>query len=444
MRPSFLMTEPQIPAPETLSPVTIKVRVAALRNTRHSGYFHHSRLILFALLWTLGLSFTIQAQKPEIPPACSKLESSNPLNMLVLGDSIMWGQGLLEKHKFSYLVQDWLCQKTNRRVEITREAHSGATIKADGASCPKAEGEVNISRPTILDQVESALSFYGDGSKVDLVLVDGCANDINFRNIVDPEMTKDRLTKLVGSTCGERGSELLDSVTRAFPKAWVIVTGYYPVITERTAKNLITRLLIRIFQKETAAYKFSILKNDRAKFAHLADMSRHWQRESSGRILDNIIKVNQRLRDSGDEARVWYAEPLSFSPQSGFSAPKSLLWTSGFNSTGRAFLAKFLKVIMLGLKNFQPNDEVFSLRQESCQKAAQECPGEFQGSPEQSEKERKRVARMNRLQCEYAAFGHPNREGARRYAEGITRRIDYLIKNIGWLRETVNRPARLD
>ena len=49
--------------------------------------------------------------------------------MLVLGDSILWGQGLTEKNKISYKVQEWLCKETGRLVKVWREAHSGAVIK---------------------------------------------------------------------------------------------------------------------------------------------------------------------------------------------------------------------------------------------------------------------------------------------------------------------------
>jgi hypothetical protein len=58
-----------------------------------------------------------------------------PLRMLAIGDSVMWGQGLEEKHKFSYLVRDWLCDQRGGGkcrgaddVQLHVEAHSGAKI----------------------------------------------------------------------------------------------------------------------------------------------------------------------------------------------------------------------------------------------------------------------------------------------------------------------------
>src|ERR1041385_301745 len=51
-----------------------------------------------------------------------------PLNLLVLGDSISWGQGLKEEHKAWFLVKSWLQQNTGREVRERIEAHAGAVI----------------------------------------------------------------------------------------------------------------------------------------------------------------------------------------------------------------------------------------------------------------------------------------------------------------------------
>ena len=47
------------------------------------------------------------------------------LEMLVLGDSILWGQGLKTEHKSWHLVKLWLEKNTGRRVVERLEAHSG-------------------------------------------------------------------------------------------------------------------------------------------------------------------------------------------------------------------------------------------------------------------------------------------------------------------------------
>ena len=42
--------------------------------------------------------------------------TARPLNMLVLGDSILWGEGLKAKHKSWYQVKVWLEKTTGRPV----------------------------------------------------------------------------------------------------------------------------------------------------------------------------------------------------------------------------------------------------------------------------------------------------------------------------------------
>ena len=49
--------------------------------------------------------------------------------MLVLGDSITWGQGLSVQGKFWWRVKSWLQEKTGREVKEKIEAHSGALIE---------------------------------------------------------------------------------------------------------------------------------------------------------------------------------------------------------------------------------------------------------------------------------------------------------------------------
>src|ERR1044071_2973774 len=56
-------------------------------------------------------------------------QKSRPLNMLVLGDSIMWGQGLKPEHKSWYQVKMWLEKTTGRTVLERVEAHSGALME---------------------------------------------------------------------------------------------------------------------------------------------------------------------------------------------------------------------------------------------------------------------------------------------------------------------------
>ena len=100
--------------------------------------------------------------------------------MLVLGDSILWGQGLKEQNKTWYLVKTWL-QTNGHSVRERIEAHAGAMIGTPGAEMPKTltvHGEIASAYPTLHDQIDIAVRSYVDPSLVDLVLVDGCINDV--------------------------------------------------------------------------------------------------------------------------------------------------------------------------------------------------------------------------------------------------------------------------
>ena len=59
------------------------------------------------------------------------MKNNEVFNMVVIGDSIAWGNGLNKKSKYSYLVADWLQEKLNRPVEVTVYAHSGAAIAGE-------------------------------------------------------------------------------------------------------------------------------------------------------------------------------------------------------------------------------------------------------------------------------------------------------------------------
>src|ERR1041385_3847233 len=57
-------------------------------------------------------------------------------NLLVLGDSILWGQGLKTEHKSWHLVKNWLEENQHMTVRERVEAHAGAVIGSAGNAAP--------------------------------------------------------------------------------------------------------------------------------------------------------------------------------------------------------------------------------------------------------------------------------------------------------------------
>ena len=79
-----------------------------------------------------------------------------PLNLLVLGDSVSWGQGLKDEHKAWYLVKRWLQQISGRDVYERIEAHSGAMIGSPEDNhddqVMSLDGELSRAVPTVNEQ----------------------------------------------------------------------------------------------------------------------------------------------------------------------------------------------------------------------------------------------------------------------------------------------------
>lgn len=141
-------------------------------------------------------------------------------------------------------------------MELTLLAHSGAII---GAQQPidvndpdmGIHGEIPRSQPTIRELVNM---FPGDPQDVDLVLIDGCINDITSRWVALPEYiprdmvsgpiaisTKDLNMRLqfrqeISEICHDHLKGLLQEVARKFnnPETRIVVTGYYQAISDRT------------------------------------------------------------------------------------------------------------------------------------------------------------------------------------------------------------------
>src|SRR6185312_3794815 len=110
--------------------------------------------------------------------AVAAMPPGDSFHMLVLGDSVMWGQGLRDEEKFSSRLKCWLEEKINREVSVHVEAHSGAVISAvsnDPAASVASDGEVNRSTPTINLQLDQAIQFYQNvHASPALILMNGC------------------------------------------------------------------------------------------------------------------------------------------------------------------------------------------------------------------------------------------------------------------------------
>lgn len=175
-------------------------------------------------LITVGLLLLLASvARGQDSPGGPQSQPAGPIHMLVIGDSILWGQGLKTEHKSWYRVKLWLQENTGRKVIERVEAHSGAVIERTSATnnLTSDNREVNLALLTLHEELDQALKEYPDPSQVDFVLVSGCGNDVGALNLLNAVSTAEVET-MTNSKCGEPVENLLRRILTSFPKAFVI------------------------------------------------------------------------------------------------------------------------------------------------------------------------------------------------------------------------------
>src|SRR5436189_2378418 len=157
------------------------------------------------------------------------------LQMVAIGDSYVWGNGLRSADKFRTLVQQQLSQSLQRPVRSVVYAHSDATLKPDSSltNAPR-PGDVGGSYPTIEQQADCV----PNPANVDFILMDGCINDLPAFNIADPTAPPESIAKQVASKCLPM-AEVLAKILARFPKARVVLVGYHLLYSEQTPADLL-------------------------------------------------------------------------------------------------------------------------------------------------------------------------------------------------------------
>ena len=359
---------------------------------------------------------------PILGQSAQPVAVDRQFNLLVLGDSIAWGQGLRDEHKAWYLVKTWLQTTAGREVRERIEAHSGAVVGSVGDARSHAvvplDGELSRARPSVNDQIDDALKSYADPSQVDLVLVDGCINDVDSQRLLNAANTREGIREFAQMKCGPPVEALLGRITSSFPNAHVILTGYYPIISEKTANDFFMRALAKRFYAPGAG---APLLNDKELRARLIEISKEWYQASNQMLAAATERIDAQLGAKGSRQRVLFAEVV-FLPEHSFAARQSRLWS--FDASA---LRKLLVVLTLGRVTLNTNDERRSQRSARCNEILKRPPDETK------DQELAREGRLTR--CRLAAIAHPNRKGAVMYAEAIGNQLKLLIKDGGWLKD---------
>lgn len=338
--------------------------------------------------------------------------SERPLEMLALGDSVMWGQGLKPENKFTYIIQTWLESKTGRKVNFHREAHSGAKIFPEIDKGKAFHGEINFPSPSIFQQITNSLEYYknrkdSDGGKlvpeaVDLIFVNGGINDMGALNIFFS--TENKISGKAKKYCYDGMSKLLTKIVHTYPNAKIVVPGYFPLISGLSSptevldvvltvvkENKIQTFLSKLAKKilEKTPDKFHLIHNA------LTNNSNTWYAESNNRLKQAVEEINSKNKNLlffGTNPQILFVE-VPFKPENCYAVDET------------TFLWRLESQIAA-------NDEVFEERKQVC-----------------------KVFKNNSIKeiiCSRAGAFHPNVKGAKAYARVIEDKLQEVSENTIW------------
>ena len=339
----------------------------------------------------------------------------------------MWGQGLKQERKFWWRIKCWLQEKTGRAVYEKIQAHSGASLEtaATERALYSSDGEVPSFTPSINQQVEDALLHYTNRGSVDLVLVNGCINDVDVRNLLNSATKLEPLEANIKEACGGRMQKLLRRTALAFPNAHLIVTGYYHIFSDETDHNRFTSMLVK---KLTSPSKDDEEMSDKEMRRRLVAISDLWYQVSTRSLIEAVSAVNAEL---SPEPRIHFVE-IDFYPEHAFAAPETLLWNFKFGSTNLSGLRRAIVIVTLGTAAYKPNDQMREMRSRSCKEIYNRM------KKKNETKQEKEIRESSYLACRYASLGHPNQMGALVYTESIKGRLMGIIETEGWRRTAGN------
>jgi hypothetical protein len=274
-------------------------------------------------------------------------------------------------------------------------------------------GEINTSFPTILQQVR-----YYKGppypNDVNLILVDGCINDVGAFKITNPRVSSNDIIHQANLSCYHGMKQLLTEITNKFPNAKVIVAGYYQEISDNSYSKL--RELINWIIPYYLTIVLSTFPGGPAVIGAyfvehnvLTTIIRNWRTFASDSTYFLKLAVDEINGPSGCIGCPFSGERISlaipdFRPENAILAE-------------RPYVFEFYRKENIGnlglplLYYFRENKLPVGVLDEVKEERAHACnnPGIF--SVPNS---------FDSITCPVASIGHPNFDGAKEYARAIT------------------------
>jgi lysophospholipase L1-like esterase len=300
--------------------------------------------------------------------------------LAALGDSAMWGNGLEESSKFTSLVARRIEQELGGQVVRNVRAVSGANIVIDSSDgvCSRRCGDGEV--PEVFTSVTTQAETLEQPELYDLILLDGCGNDVGLEHILSSTDNTELISERVELYCRDEMARLLLRVRALAPQAPIVVTGYFPFVSGESDLSAIT----------TWAAALGI---DLGTEEDIADATRNFVVNSEVFVRESTAALRAAVEAvdglENDDPPIVFVNP-GFGADNATFAPQAWLW----GLTQNIPLANQLRISLLMF----PEDPLLDERVGRCGRGG--------------------VA-PSLLACIYGALGHPNRAGAQAYANGI-------------------------
>ena len=370
----------------------------------------HSRRNFIKQLGAFAGGLAFAGRSVLSAPLFPDSENSKAFDFLVVGDSLIWGQGLREEQKFYHLTKEWLRTevfKNTREINVKVKAHSGASInlrRFEADALEKAEigetefyhPEVNISFPSINAQIDVARQEYKNPESVDLIMLTGGITDIRLSVILNPLKDNDELRREIVKHCNEKMFEMLGKAAAEFPNALIVLVGYYPFLSKYTPASTMLNNLLEIYEfprplKSAINNPLNrrLLKRYRKK---MIERSLIWAQDSTREFKKAVERLNT---ESGKQRAVFVESPIK--EENSIAAKKPLVYETG--KKGRA------------------QDALAEERLKVCDKTIDEL-------------NKLTDLKFRTRTCELATIGHPNVEGSKAIAEAIRENLKPFFQTV--------------
>ena len=334
------------------------------------------------------------------------IEDDKDFEMLIVGDSLIAGQGLKEKDKFYTLTKNWLQNEffgEKRKVNLKNKSHSGARLflqeneikamkDADKSLEKSYHQEVNFSFPSIKTQIDIAKKEYASIGKspedINLVMLTGGITNLNVSYIINPFNKNKILREKIDQYCNQAMFEFLQHATKTFPNALFTVIGYFPMVSKQSSTRKIYNAVLELYKFPLAVKPLmnNILTRQFFRILHkkINKRSRIWAKDSDKALQTAVRRINQQY---GTQKAIFIKSPVT--EATAFGTKNTLLW--GMAKKGRS------------------EDDLYDARKRECKKAMT------------SLKDVK--LKFNRRFCELSGIGHPNIEGSKAYRNAISKSL---------------------